>query len=597
MTLTAAALCVAMVLCWSLLTPGGISVDQWQGWVLAAAPLAIASMSQTLPIIAGGQGLSAGATMVLVASVVAGMPMATTGAALMAIALGLAVGVAVGCINGFLIGFLGLRSTPVTLATGGAAMAFALDLIGGYVGAADSLSALVYGWTLGGVPLLPLLLLALVCIAGMTFQRTRLGLALRAQGSDIAGARGGGTPVFIAYTAAGAGAALGGILLAAAYGLDNLSYGAPLLPQILAAIALGGGVSGLGGGSVLGSLLGALVVVTSSNLLMPLGISEGLLTAVDAGWLLLGLLLCVARRPTLPPAIVTRSAHQPLRWTIVVGCAFILLLAANLRPEAADLAAMAAGVGVLAVGQMAILRNGTVDLSMPALISMAAVTTVTLTQGVNDVLPKTLLLILAVALAVGLFHGWIATRIGRAVMIATLATAGILQAVSVEMLLTQPTGFTPRALTTVNEARWLGMSPFAWGLAVIGLVMVLVLDWPSSRRRLLVTYVASALASALFGIFVAAYGGSAGFSPIDTYLLPAVAAGWIAHTLSSGRGSVALAIPAAIALFAVDTVLLGSGAGYSMRIGALAVALVLAEWLGVPQSRCSRPTAARPGYA
>ena len=52
----------ALLILWWLVSPQSLSGADWRGLVLIVAPLGIAAMSQVLPIIGGGQGLSAGAT-------------------------------------------------------------------------------------------------------------------------------------------------------------------------------------------------------------------------------------------------------------------------------------------------------------------------------------------------------------------------------------------------------------------------------------------------------------------------------------------------------------------------------------------------------
>ena len=98
-----ALLAASLLLCWRLASSAGLSANDWQGFLLALTPLAIASMAQTFPIIAGGQGLSAGATLFLVTGVVATWPIIGEFDALIAILLGLALGSLIGALNGLLI--------------------------------------------------------------------------------------------------------------------------------------------------------------------------------------------------------------------------------------------------------------------------------------------------------------------------------------------------------------------------------------------------------------------------------------------------------------------------------------------------------------
>jgi ribose transport system permease protein len=577
--------CLAgLLLLWWLLSPLGLSASDWQILLLAATPLAIAAMAQTLPIVAGGQGLSAGATLVLVSSVVSTMPIATPAGALWVIAMGLLVGTAVGVVNGVLIGIGGLRSTPVTLATGAAAMAFALKHIGG--GPVDPpvlLQDLLYGWSVGGISVAPLVILIAVCVAGELFLAGHNGAALRARGAHpAAGARRGGLPVVLAYAAAGGGAGFGGILLAAAFGSVDAAYGAPVLIQILAAIALGGGVPGLGGGSVSGSLAGAFIVVATGNLLLPLGIQDYLSPAFDAGWLLVGLVVCAVLLHR-PPGTEEQPVPAASGWLVPLLAAAVslaLLLAVDLRPQASAIAVVAAGIGVLAIAQAAMLRTGIIDLSMPALISGGAIATVSLANGSDARFAAVLPALAGLAVAIGCLHGLAAQSLGRAAIVVTLVTSGLAQAASAAMLVLLPTGYTPPVLYNLTVASLLGVPVAAWILACAGVALVVILQRArrpgSGRLHRLLPFIAGSVVSVGFGMALAGLGGSAHFSAIDSYFLPAVAAALIAGNLTSDN---ALALAGCLALVAIafDTWIVALGGDYATRIFALAAALVLGE--------------------
>jgi hypothetical protein len=137
-------------------------------------------------------------------------------------------------------------------------------------------------------------------------------------------------------------------------------------------------------------LIGAIIVVSVGNLFVPLEIPDFLSNSMDGAWLLIGFSLCVftsrghslelvpkdssgtSVRPRIPPF----SLLSP-----------IALLAFNFRPAADDLATLAAGIAMLAVGQAAVLRIRTIDLSMSGLISLSSTAVVALTQQSHVKLP------------------------------------------------------------------------------------------------------------------------------------------------------------------------------------------------------------------
>ncbi len=125
--LVEAGVLAALLTAWAGLSRGLAAAD-WAGLLLALTPLALAAMAQSVPVLAGGQGLAAGATALLVDILLGSAPIAGPGDALLWILLGLLLGGAIGVANGALIGWLRLPSTAVTYATGIATGAIAYAL-------------------------------------------------------------------------------------------------------------------------------------------------------------------------------------------------------------------------------------------------------------------------------------------------------------------------------------------------------------------------------------------------------------------------------------------------------------------------------------
>lgn len=563
--------------------PMGLGANDWNGLLVAVAPLAIAAMAQTLPIVAGGQGLSAGANLVFVSAFVAPMPMASQADAMTAVAIGVLMGLAIGLLNGVLIGLCGMRSAPVTFAVGAGSMALALQKASqAAIPAPVPLQDLLFAWQAWNVSLLPPILLAVICIAGEIVLRSTTGEKLRALGAS-GGAHGGGTPVILAYAIAGAAAGVGGILMAGSLGSIDPEMGAPVLLQILAAIALGGGIPGQSRGSFIGSLIGAFIVVCTGNLLIPFGVPDYASTALDAAWLFLALALClpVRRIRYLVPENAA-EAFDGRHWSAkaVLFIPLVMLLF-NFHAQASDLATLIAGVATLAIGQAVVLRHGSIDLSMPAVISASAIATVALSGGSNVALVWVLPCIVLTAVAMGVAHAWVFVRLERGAIAATLASAGIAQALAAAMLVELPTGYAPSLVYAVVSERILGLSPAAWAMMAIGIGGTLLIDKNrDNRHRVLAGYLISVLSASLFGVVVAGLGGTVRYGILDTYLLPAVAAALVGTNLSTmmGRNSIALVIPAAILLVLIDIVLIGWNANYASRIGTTALIILLAEW-------------------
>jgi ribose transport system permease protein len=208
-------LAASLVLCWRLVSPFGLSAIDWQSFLLATTPLAIAAMAQTFPLIAGGQGLSAGSNLVLVAAIVATWPTASQGDAAVAILVGIAVGLSVGIANGLLVGFFGMRSTVVTVAVGAVSMASALQRTGAaHASSAKLLQDMLLGPQVNGISIWPVCLIIGVCLVGDSILNTPFGRSLRLAGVGAYSSP-RPWPLFWAYVFAGVGASSGGVFLAA----------------------------------------------------------------------------------------------------------------------------------------------------------------------------------------------------------------------------------------------------------------------------------------------------------------------------------------------------------------------------------------------
>jgi ribose transport system permease protein len=313
--------------------------------------------------------------------------------------------------------------------------------------------------------------------------------------------------LFWAYVFAGVGAAIGGIFLAAEVGAVDTAAGAPFLLQILAAAALGGSAPGLRGGTILGSLLGAFIVVAVGNLFVPFRIPDFFSSSIDGAWLLIGFSLCMfaARERSLKLAPKTyMCVETPSIIRNLSLLSPIALLAFNyFRPAAGDLSTLSSGIAMLAVGQAAVLRIGAIDLSMPGLISLSSTATVALTQYSDVKLPYVMVGLLMVAIFVGSTHMWLAKRLGRATIAGTLATSGLAQTATAGLLVLLPAGYAPPALMALATTRWFGLPPLAWLMTAVALATAALLGAKSDQS---LGFVASAIASVTFGVVVAALG-------------------------------------------------------------------------------------------
>jgi ribose transport system permease protein len=158
-----------------------------------------------------------------------------------ALAASLGVGLAFGVANGGLVSLLGLPPFVVTLGTG-----FLL-----------------------GVPV-PVYLMGAVLVAGTLFTRsTNVGQEIYAIGANPEAARLSGMPVrrrqLLVYALSGLMSGLAAVVYLARVNAADSGMGEPLLLPVIAAVLIGGTSLFGGVGSLLGTVLGAIILALVNN--------------------------------------------------------------------------------------------------------------------------------------------------------------------------------------------------------------------------------------------------------------------------------------------------------------------------------------------
>ena len=176
-----------------------------------------------------------------------------------------------GLINGSLTHFLRIPAFIATFSTQGVALAVPLIITG-----AQSISVHDFGFSwigqgrVVGIPTPVVLIVAAAVIAGLFLRMTRLGVHIYALGGNKAAARLAGvnvakTTLFV-YAVSGFCAGMGGLIATSRLmvGFPATGTGNELFYSIAAAVV--GGVSLFGGvGSILGAMIGAVLIAVVSN--------------------------------------------------------------------------------------------------------------------------------------------------------------------------------------------------------------------------------------------------------------------------------------------------------------------------------------------
>jgi ribose transport system permease protein len=268
--------------------------------VRQTAPVTVMAVAVVFVLSAGQIDLSLGAVVAL--SAVTTAKLLENASVVPAVAGGLGVGLAAGALNGLLVTVLRLPSFLVTLATLGIVTGLARTIsdLRSVAIANDGFVAVFGSGDLGPVPGLTLWALGAVALGHFGLHHTRFGAHVLATGDNATAARLSGIRIervrFGVLTLSGAAAALGGILYAGRLGGATYTLGEGDLLLVIAAVVIGGTRLFGGRGSVIGALLGSLLLGTLTNglILWGLSASEQL---IAQGVLLLTAIALTLREP------------------------------------------------------------------------------------------------------------------------------------------------------------------------------------------------------------------------------------------------------------------------------------------------------------
>lgn len=235
----------------------------------AVSVVGIAAIGATLVVISGNLDLSVGATISLgglmsaIATTFWGLPFE------LAIVVGILTGCAVGLGNGIIITYGRVNSFIVTLGTSSAIAGLALFITNRRPVAMPDTSAWLGQGSIGPVPVSVVTLIILAVVTQVFLSCSVRGQRITAIGDNQRAAFLSGIPVrattLLAYVMAGGFAAFAGVLQASSLANAQPAAGGGMVLTIIAGVIIGG-TSLLGGrGSIIGTLLGSILLGILSN--------------------------------------------------------------------------------------------------------------------------------------------------------------------------------------------------------------------------------------------------------------------------------------------------------------------------------------------
>jgi len=237
------------------------------------------SLGMLVVILTGGIDLSVGPVVAFSAIVVSGMIQNQNLPLPVAILIALGVGGVAGTFNGFMISRFKLQPFIVTLATLGAIRGLVYVYSQTPITPEDPSFRTIFSSPILGPLTLSILIMLLAFLVMQFFiNRTTAGRAIVSIGGNEEAVRLAGINVrrhiLMAYIISGLCASLAGVLLASRLGIAQPSVGAGFELDAIAACVIGGAILGGGGGSVLGTFGGVVILGVIDNLLNLLNVQS-----------------------------------------------------------------------------------------------------------------------------------------------------------------------------------------------------------------------------------------------------------------------------------------------------------------------------------
>ncbi len=260
---------VAISLYLAVTTPAFLSTANILSILLASSLIGIVAVGETFVIVTSGIDLSVG-SVVAFTGVMTGLAIHAHFPVPLAVLTGIGIGALCGAFIAFAITVLNMSPFIVTLAVLAMARGLAFIVTNGntifdFPDSFDNIG----GGNLGPVPIAALIAAAVFLVAWVVLSRTVLGAEIYAVGGNREAARLAGIPVnrtlAIVYIISGALAGLGGVVLAGRLDSAQPIAAVGLELNAIAAVVIGGASLFGGKGSMLGTLLGVLIIGLINN--------------------------------------------------------------------------------------------------------------------------------------------------------------------------------------------------------------------------------------------------------------------------------------------------------------------------------------------
>ncbi|MGG1290610.1 ABC transporter permease [Bacillus smithii] len=265
----------------SLYDEGFVTADNFLNIVRQTAMISLMGLAMTFVISTGEIDLSVGSITAL-SSLTAALALQSGLGLIGGVVVGLATGLLVGLVNGLLVTKVAIPSFLVTLGTMGIVKGLAMWITDtAPVPIVNSTFNFLFGsGNVGPIPILLIWTLVFTIIAHILLRKTSFGRQTLATGGNESAARFSGVNTLkiklLVFLGSGLMAGLAGLLYAGRMHAGRFTFGEGDELSVIAAVILGGTSLFGGVGTVIGTVIGSLMIGTINNglIIMGLDVSE-----------------------------------------------------------------------------------------------------------------------------------------------------------------------------------------------------------------------------------------------------------------------------------------------------------------------------------
>lgn len=291
------------------------------------------------------------------------------------------------------------------------------------------------------------------------------------------------------------------------------------------------------------------------------------------------------------------------RSPILIATVILFLLSATVAPGSMSRSAIdsllpfAAILAIAAIGQTLVVMIKGIDLSVPGMITMAALVSTQFAAQHGGNVAYALAVVAVISVIVGLINGLVIAIFSVTPLVATLAMNALLLGAALAYSGGTPTR-APASVSDFALAKTLGISNTVW----LSVLLVIVVSLATSRtvwgRRLIAVganesaarisgirvtalkvggYIAAALCYSGAGVLLAGYISTPNINVGNSYLLPSIAAVVVGGTaLAGGRGRILGTAIGALFLSQLTQLVLSLGAPSSTQLLIQAAVIAIA---------------------